>query len=346
MTRNYADNNFVGIANAQTITGAKTFNSVITMGSVKITGLANGTVASDAVNFSQLSSVDSGAVHKTGNETISGIKTFNSSPVVPNATLSTQATAYGQLTAVDASCVHLYGNETISGIKTFNSSPIVPTATTTTQAVNKGQMDNEFTAKERSRTQGPAVQLWRKVSGTDVSIWGMALGWSIDIHADPVAATGSTGLEYTNVDKGVFLRTHVVLYKGDVINGFFFSPEANTGAATVKMWIYDWTDNLVATTDLSTVASNKLTCFLPFTTAWTVPSTQTYKACLVYQTGAAGLDTRVLTCRSVWVTNFNTLACAYYNGYIGQSNKTPPSFYDLTDTTLGRIAMIFAYRTI
>jgi len=39
-------------------------------------------------------------VHLTGNQTIDGVKTFTSSPIVPNATTSTQVAAYGQVTSL------------------------------------------------------------------------------------------------------------------------------------------------------------------------------------------------------------------------------------------------------
>ena len=58
-------------------------------------------------------SQDSTLVHKTGDETVTGVKTFSSSPIVPNATTATQAIAYGQ-------AVKNTGNETIAGIKSFS----------------------------------------------------------------------------------------------------------------------------------------------------------------------------------------------------------------------------------
>ena len=45
---------------------------------------------------------DGDVVKLTGNQTIAGIKTFNSSPVVPAATLATQAVNKGQLDAAMA----------------------------------------------------------------------------------------------------------------------------------------------------------------------------------------------------------------------------------------------------
>lgn len=43
---------------------------------------------------------DSAVVHNTGNETVAGIKTFSTSPIVPNATTSSQAAAFGQISVV------------------------------------------------------------------------------------------------------------------------------------------------------------------------------------------------------------------------------------------------------
>jgi hypothetical protein len=70
------DGAVVKIAGAQTITGAKTFNAVLTMGGVKITGLADGVDPQDAVSKAQLDAQDAGNVKLTGNQSIDGIKTF------------------------------------------------------------------------------------------------------------------------------------------------------------------------------------------------------------------------------------------------------------------------------
>jgi len=73
------------------------------------------------------------AVAKSGDETIAGIKTFSSSPIVPNATTATQAIAFGQ-------SVNLTAAQTIAGIKTFTSSPIVPVPTLVNQAISMGNI--------------------------------------------------------------------------------------------------------------------------------------------------------------------------------------------------------------
>lgn len=308
----------------------------------KIQSLANGTIASDAVNYSQLTGIDSNAVHKTGDETIAGIKTFSSSPIVPNATTSNQATAYGQLAGVDANAVHITGDETIAGIKTFSSNPVVPTATLTNQAVNKGQMDTEFSSRERTRPQAPRCLAWRKMGGVDVPITTMAVGWTADALA-PVATSSVWGLEHTLVNDGVFVRTDMVLYKGDTVNGFYFGCKApDDNGSVVKIFVYDDTDNTVVVTQPSTCA-NQYVVYCPLLTPWVIPRTQTFKICIVWQSGGVN---HILTCISPWVIFFNTMSASYNNQYINQINKSPPTFYDLTDVTLGRTPIIYAYRQI
>lgn len=59
------------------------------LGAHKIQNLADGTASTDAVNKSQLDGVDSGAVHKTGNETVAGNKTFTGTTTATTLTVST-----------------------------------------------------------------------------------------------------------------------------------------------------------------------------------------------------------------------------------------------------------------
>lgn len=59
----------------------------------------------------------------TGNQTVAGIKTFSSSPVVP-------AGASGNQVPRSSEVVHMTGDETIAGVKTFSSRPKVPAGAT------------------------------------------------------------------------------------------------------------------------------------------------------------------------------------------------------------------------
>jgi len=76
-------------------------------------------------------------VRKSEVETITGVKTFSSSPIVPAGSAGGEAVNYTQLGALDSAVVKLAGVQTIADIKTFSSSPIVPTPTTGTQAANR-----------------------------------------------------------------------------------------------------------------------------------------------------------------------------------------------------------------
>lgn len=68
-------------------------------------------------------------VETEGNQTIDGVKTFSSSPVVPNATTATQPIAYGQ-------AVKNTGDETIAGVKTFSNTIIGNISGTSTKLNN------------------------------------------------------------------------------------------------------------------------------------------------------------------------------------------------------------------
>ena len=102
---------------------------------------------------------DSKFVNKTGNETIAGIKTFSSSPLIPSAITGGQAIRYDQ-------SVKLTGDETIAGVKTFASSPIVPTPTTGTQAVSKGYVDTTIGQLSTDFYQGPYGISWDYATDT------------------------------------------------------------------------------------------------------------------------------------------------------------------------------------
>jgi hypothetical protein len=83
--------------------------------------------------------IDTGAVHKTGNESVAGIKVFSSSPTVPTPAGATDA---ANKDYVDSTTVGISGDETVSGVKTFNSSPVVPTPVSDFQAATKKYIDD------------------------------------------------------------------------------------------------------------------------------------------------------------------------------------------------------------
>ena len=84
------DDNFAeGISACVCKDGRTTMTGDLNLGGYSVTNLANGTASTDAVNKSQLDGVDSGAVHKTGNETVAGNKTFTGTTTTTTLTVST-----------------------------------------------------------------------------------------------------------------------------------------------------------------------------------------------------------------------------------------------------------------
>jgi hypothetical protein len=240
----------------------------------------------------------------------------------------------------------LKAGDTMTGalsMNTTNKITNLANGTNANDAINKNQLDNEFSSRERTRPQAQYCKAWRKVGGVDTSINVMGVGWSVGLHQDSVSPGSQWGLEHTAVNDGVFVRVDVPLYKGDVVNGFFFGCKApDDNGSVVKIFVYGFNDNKVATTEASTCA-NQYVVYCPFTTAWTVPSTQTYRVCIVWQSGGVN---HILSTISGWISFFNNMATAYNNTYINQTNKTPPDFYDLVDVPLTRNSIVYAYRTI
>lgn len=71
---------------------------------------------------------DSTVVKLTGDQNVSGVKTFAASPIVPNPTTATQVANKDYVDGLDSANVKLTGDQTIAGVKTFSSAPILDTA--------------------------------------------------------------------------------------------------------------------------------------------------------------------------------------------------------------------------
>ena len=149
-------------------------------GKIQLTGDLGGTAAAPSVPGLATKADDNNVAHRTGNENISGVKTFSSSPVVPAPTSPTDAATKSYVDAAasagapdatstnkgiiqlagdlsgtavaptvpglatkanDSAVAHLTGSELISGVKTFSSSPVVPAPISPTDAVNKAYTD-------------------------------------------------------------------------------------------------------------------------------------------------------------------------------------------------------------
>jgi hypothetical protein len=91
---------------------------------------------------------DDAVVHNTGIETIAGVKTFSSAPVVPAGAFpeSAIATLVADLAAkaVDSLVAHLAGVETITGVKTFSANPVLNAAALPESAISGLTADLAF----------------------------------------------------------------------------------------------------------------------------------------------------------------------------------------------------------
>ena len=205
-----ADNAVVHLSGAETVAGIKTFSSIPVIPTD--TPTQNGQVASkayvdaavaagggggggtaytagaglqlvgtefslDSTSQTAVAAVsgkaaDSAVVHNTDAETVAGVKTFTSSPLVPTPTTDYQASTKKYVDdsvsgkATDSAVVHNSGAESIAGVKTFTDSPIVPTPTTDYQVATKKYVDDNA---------GGSGGAWTTLATTDFDSAGYAV---------------------------------------------------------------------------------------------------------------------------------------------------------------------------
>lgn len=123
-------------------------------GKLQLAGDLGGTASSPTVPGLAAKADDTAVVHKTGAETVAGVKTFSSEPVVPtptaNASPATKLYVDNGLAAkaTDNAVVHLTGAETVAGVKTFSSLPVVPlTPTANGETSSKKYVDDGLALK-------------------------------------------------------------------------------------------------------------------------------------------------------------------------------------------------------
>jgi len=97
--------------------------------------------ALEAATMQYVDAGDATAVKLTGAQTVAGVKTFSSIPVLPasDPTTGNEATRKTYVDNLDAANVKLTGAQTIAGVKTFSSIPVGPASDPTT--------DNQLTRK-------------------------------------------------------------------------------------------------------------------------------------------------------------------------------------------------------
>lgn len=141
---------------------------------VLLTGAAEVQGVLPVANGGTGSSTDD-TVKLTGDQTVAGVKTFTSSPVVPTPSTDFQAATkeyvddlIGTIGGSDTDDVKLTGDQTVAGIKTFSSSPIVPTPTTASQAATKAYVDGAIVADDQTAAEVPITDAGGYFTATEV----------------------------------------------------------------------------------------------------------------------------------------------------------------------------------
>jgi hypothetical protein len=96
-------------------------------------------------------------VLKSGNQTVAGIKTFSSAPVMSGASISAgtiPTSAINNTTLVDLS-----NNQTVAGIKTFSSAPVMSGASITTGTIPYTAINSSYTANSVATLAPTATSL-------------------------------------------------------------------------------------------------------------------------------------------------------------------------------------------
>lgn len=190
---------------------------------------------------------DSGVVHKAGNETVTGQKTFSMSPLVPtpetgDSTQKTANTAFIQESiadlAKDSGVVHKAGDETITGEKTFNAVPKCV-------SVQTFDVDSSFSQVANLLLNGgTAGELVQKCKWDTKGTWGFE-----KLPQIPTAASGdsSSNAASTEFVKGAFSGIDYVVEEwhsygrrsfyrkwksGYLEQGGYSIPSSNKGSVT------------------------------------------------------------------------------------------------------------------
>ncbi|EOH4413978.1 hypothetical protein ACLQ5Z_000007 [Campylobacter coli] len=166
----------------ETIAGNKTFTSPV--------AVPNATAATHAINKGQFDSSIStintsmeginttlgNKVTKTGDETITGTKTFSVPPVsATNPTSNNQVANKSYVDTVGNNKVALSGNQTIAGTKTFSALPVCSiTPTTSNHLVNKSYVDSKVSSA--SSTAGTVSLKSTRTAKGNWTISGLKIG--------------------------------------------------------------------------------------------------------------------------------------------------------------------------
>ena len=185
-----------------------------TKGIVKLAGDLAGTAALPTVPGLTAKATDSAVVHNTGDETVAGIKTFSSAPVVPSSSFPesaiTNLTTDLAAKATDTLAAHLAGTETFTGAKTFNATSTLGEAANIALGTTTGSIIGTTTSQKLGfYAATPVVQQAATI--------------------DPAVALSNLGLRAAGTAY-TFLTTGIANLNG----GLRMTPAARTGAVTLS----------------------------------------------------------------------------------------------------------------
>jgi hypothetical protein len=189
---------------AQVLTAGNVANTDINVNGQKLLSVATPTLQGDGTNKLYVDTLDGANVKLTGNQTISGVKTFNSLPeCFFGPTTDSQLTNKGYVDGLDIQNVKLTGNQTITGLKTFsnqmnlNNNKIVNLAgpTDANDAVPKTYVD--------ARIDRTLLRSWvtTLASNTDGTGWTVPANgtYEVEIIVNSSGATLTSGIFNTRI---------------------------------------------------------------------------------------------------------------------------------------------------
>ena len=228
------DDGVVHLAGAETITGKKTFNAGLTNEATVAQSDNSTNVATTSWVTTKVSTVDATAVHKTGDETITGAKNFTGATVtVATQTAgdnSTKAASTAFVTKAiadeDALVVHLAGAETVSGVKTFSA----------------GLKSGQTIAANSNDTTVPTTAWVKKAIADKITLKDLSI------------ATGSTNyLAYNNTNGQISAKVDTVVTEDSTNLITSGAVKTAINAALVGALIYQGTWTATGQTDYSSI---------------------------------------------------------------------------------------------
>jgi hypothetical protein len=238
------DNAVVHLANAENVTGVKTFTNGLRSSETIATTSNDTTVATTAFVKSAITAAEGDIMHLSGEETVTGDKTFTGEVDLTSATVTVATAAAGDnstapastafvknaIDTKDATVVHVSGNESIAGTKTFTGSIVATSATVTVKDQTSG--DNSSNAANTKyvdaaakvvqddldayKTSNDAAVALKAADNAVVHLAGAeTISGAKTFSASPIVPTASVNDSSTKAASTAFVANELVDYTYD-----------------------------------------------------------------------------------------------------------------------------------